>query len=258
MPAKRSQSATRVLTLLETIAEHQPIGVRALAKLLDEDKSAIHRGLVTLADSGWIRMTGEPPVGWELTAHILAVAYTAHGGIDLRRRARAALERLRDATNETVLLVLPDVDRFVVAEVIESRQSLRIVPDLGDTVPIRRTATGLAVLPYLSPERQEELLGGKPDRPLLDNFARTRARGYSISEGEIYSLATNLASAIFDFDEQPIGAVVVCGPRERLTRLVCRAIGEMLVQTARELTRSRRRGKTAIPENTGRSAASRI
>ena len=241
MPAKRSHSATRVLTLLETIAEHQPIGVRALARLLDEDKSAIHRGLVTLADSGWIRMTGEPPVGWELTAHILAVAYAAHGGIDLRRRARAALERLRDATNETVLLVLPDVDRFVVAEVIESRQSLRIVPDLGDTVPIRRTATGLAVLPYLSPERQEELLGGKPDRPLLDNFARTRARGYSMSEGEIYPLATNLASAIFDFDEQPIGAAVVCGPRERLTKPVCKVIGEMLVQTARELSRSRQK-----------------
>ena len=70
MPAKRSHSAARVLTLLETVAEHQPIGVRALAKLLDEDKSAVHRGLVTLADSGWIRMTGEPPVGWELTKPI--------------------------------------------------------------------------------------------------------------------------------------------------------------------------------------------
>jgi IclR family acetate operon transcriptional repressor len=258
MPAKRSHSATRVLTLLEAIAEHQPIGVRALAKLLDEDKSAVHRGLVTLADSGWIRMTGEPPVRWELTAHILAVAYAAHGGIDLRRRARAALERLRDATNETVLLVLPDLHRFVVAEVIESRQSLRIVPDLGDTVPIRHTATGLAVLPYLSPERQEELLGGKPDRQLLDNFARTCTRGYSVSEGEINPLATNLASPIFDFDEQPIGAVVVCGPRERLTRPVCRAIGGMLIQTARELTRSRQREKTAIRESTGRTEASRI
>ncbi len=239
MPAKRSHSATRVLTLLETIAEHQPIGVRALAKLLDEDKSAVHRGLVTLADSGWIRMTDGPAVGWELTAHILAVAYTAHGGIDLRRRARPALERLRDATNETVLLVLPDVRRFVVAEVIESRQSLRIVPDLGDTVPVRRTATGLAVLPYLSPERQEELLGSKPDRQLLDHFAKTRDRGYSVSEGEIYPLAANIASAIVDFDGQPMGAVVVCGPRERLTKSVCKTIGEMVAQTARGLTRSR-------------------
>ncbi len=238
MPVKRSHSAARVLTLLETIADQQPIGVRALARLLDEDKSSVHRALLTLADSGWIRTTSEPPVRWEVTARILAVAHAAHGGNDFRKRARPALERLRDETNETVLLVLPDVRSFVVADVIESRQILRVVLQVGNAVSARKTATGRALLPFMNPERQVELLGSEPDRQLLDGFAQTRARGYAVSEGEVDPATTNLAAPIFDFNEQPLGAVVVSGPRERLTESVNRTIAEKLVRTARELSRS--------------------
>jgi IclR family transcriptional regulator, acetate operon repressor len=238
MSVKRSNSAARVLTLLETIADHQPIGVRALARLLDEDKSAIHRALMTLADNGWIRTTSEPPIRWEVTAHVLAVAHAAHGGNDLRKRARPALERLRDDTNETVLLVLPDMRRFVVADVIESRQMLRVVLQVGNTVSAVNTATGRAVLPFLDAKRQTELLGSEPDQLLLDRFAQTRARGYAISEGEINPATTNLGAPIFDFHQQPMGAVVVSGPRERLTKSSIKPIAEKLMQTARELSLS--------------------
>jgi IclR family acetate operon transcriptional repressor len=227
-----------VLTLLETIANHQPMGVRALAKLLNQDKSAVHRALMTLADQGWIRTTSQPPVRWELTAHILAVAHAASGGSDLRGRARPVLERLRDESNETVLLVLPDVRSFVIADVIESRQILRMVPHVGNVVSAKNTATGRAVLPFVDFKRQAELLGAEPDRQLLGSFAQTRARGYAISEGEINPAATNLAAPIFDFNEQPMGAVVVSGPRERLTRPAHKKIGEMIVRAARELSRS--------------------
>jgi len=238
MPVKRSHSAARVLTVLETIANHQPMGVRALAKLLNEDKSTVHRALLTLADHGWIRASSEPPVRWEITAHILAVAHAAHGGSDLRARARPVLERLRDESNETVLLVLPDVDRFVIADVIESRQELRMVPDIGNAVTVKNTATGRAVLPFLDSRRQAQLLGLEPDRHMLNSFAQTRARGYAISEGEINPAATNLAAAIFDFNGRPMGVVVVVGPRERLTKAIQKNMGEMMVRAARELSRS--------------------
>jgi DNA-binding IclR family transcriptional regulator len=238
MPVKRSHSAARVLTVLETVATHQPIGVRALAKVLDEDKSAIQRALMTLADRGWIRPTDEPPVRWEVTAHILAVAHAAHGGNDLRRRARPALERLRDETNETVLLVLPDVHNFVVADVIESRQVLRTVPEVGHIVPMRNTATARAVLPFMNEARQIELLGAAPDRQLLAGFVQARQRGFAVSEGEVNPQSTNVAAPIFDFDGQPMGAVVVSGPRERLTRPVQKKIAELIVRTTGDLSRS--------------------
>lgn len=237
MSVKRSHSGSRVLTVLEAIASHQPIGVRALARLLDEDKSAVQRALVTLADEGWIRALSEPPMRWEVSDHILAVAYAAHGSDDLRRRARPALERLRDETRETVLLVVPDVKSFVIADVIESRQMLRMVPHIGYLVAARNTASARALLPFMEAERQIALLGAEPERELLDDFELTRARGYAISAGEINPLATNLAAPIFNFDGRPAGAVLVCAPSERLTPSLYDAVGTILIRVAQELSR---------------------
>lgn len=238
MPVKRSHSATRVLKLLEAVAEQQPIGVRALARLLDEDPSAIQRALMTLADNGWISATRESPVRWEVTAHILAVAHAAHGGNDLRKRARPALERLRDETNETVLLALPDVRGFVVADVIESQQILRVVLQVGTAIGATKTATGRALLPFLDSRRQVALLGSMPDRQMSESFERTRARGYATSEGEVNPATTSLAAPIFDFAGQPIAAVVVSGPRERLTKPINKMIAEKLVRASREVSQS--------------------
>jgi IclR family acetate operon transcriptional repressor len=214
------------------------MGVRALARLLDEDTSAIQRGLMTLADQGWIAATREAPARWEVTAHILAVAHAAHGGNDLRKRARPTLERLRDVTKETVLLVLPDVRGFVVADVVESPQILRVVLQVGTRVSPKHTATGRALLPFLDAKRQTELLGSVPDRETSEYFALTRAHGYAISEGEVDPATTNLAAPIFDFGAQAIAAIVVSGPRERLTKSTNRIIADKLVRAAKELSQS--------------------
>lgn len=236
MSVKRSQSGSRVLTVLETIASHQPIGVRALARLLEEDKSAIQRALMTLAHAGWIRATREPPARWEVTAHILTVAHAAMGSNDLRRRARPILDQLRDDSGETVLLTVPDIRSFVVVDVIESRQMLRMVPPPGTVVCAHNTATGRATLPFMGSERQAELLGAAPTEALLESFELTKQRGYAVSVGEINIAATNIAAPIFDFEGQIAGAAVICAPKERLTEANLEPIAKMVVRAAQEIS----------------------
>lgn len=238
MSVKRSHSGSRVLAVLEAIAGHQPVGVRALARVLDADKSAIQRALMTLADEGWIRTTSEPPVRWELSPRILAVAHAAQGSSDLRRRARPLLERLRDDTGETALLVVPDLQNFVIADVVESRQILRMVPQVGTRVAALDTATGRAVLPFMDAARQLSLLGAAPDARSQALFEKTRVQGYAVSDGEINLAAANIAAPVFDFDGSAAGAVVVTGPRERLTTARHEAIGKSVQRAAQELSRS--------------------
>jgi IclR family acetate operon transcriptional repressor len=168
MGVKRIQSAARVLTALEGIARHQPIGVSALARELNDDKSAVQRAIMTLADEGWIRAAPGTPVKWELTAHIHAVAHMGHGSDNLRQRARPALRALRDEFDETVLLTVPDVNKLVLIEVIESNQMLRYVAPIGLSIDARDTAAGRAILPYMTIERQTELLGSPPDEALIE------------------------------------------------------------------------------------------
>jgi IclR family acetate operon transcriptional repressor len=222
---------------LEGIAQHQPVGVSDLARLLDEDKSAIQRDIMTLVDAGWVGGASGAPGKWQLTAHILAVAHMGAVSNDLRQRARSALEALRDASGETVLLTVPDISRFVVIDALESRHMLRTVPRIGLSVPVRGSATSRAVLPYLKREQQIEFLGKPPDARLLADFAATLKRGYSISVGDVVEGSTNIAAPIIERDGYPVGAVVVSGPSERLTAMRHRKIGDLVLQTARGLSR---------------------
>jgi len=237
VPVKRSQSASRVLTVLEGIARQQPVGVSDLARVLDADKSAVQRAIMTLADAGWIGSASGTPGKWQLTAHILALAHMGTVSNDLRQRARSALEALRDASGETVLLTVPDIRRFVVIDALESRQMLRTVPHIGLSVPVRGSATSRAVLPYMSREQQVEFLGKAPDTRLLADFAATLKNGYAVSDGDVLQGSVNIAAPILEMDGYPVGAVVVSGPSERLTAARHRKIGDMVLRTARALSR---------------------
>lgn len=237
MAVKRSQSASRVLSALETIAGHQPIGVSALARLMEADKSAVQRAIMTLADEGWIRIAPGTPTRWELTPHILAVAHLPHSTNDLRQRARAALESLRDNVGETVLLSVPDIHHFVVIDALESRHLLRMVMPAGTLAPVRNSASGRAFLPYLAPEARRELLGEEPDQALLEDFALCRERGYSISGGDIASGTTSLAAPIFELNGDPVGVVVVTGPSDRITPDHHPHVGTLVAETARSISR---------------------
>jgi len=237
MAVKRSESAVRVLTALETIARHQPIGVTDLARKLESDKSAAQRALMTLADTGWIQPSPELPSKWILTAHILSVAHAARMNSDLVQRARRVLEALRDDSGESILLTVPDIRRFVVVDALESRQMLRTVPNIGLTVPVRHSATSRAVMPYLDPETRNEMLGKAPDDELLAEYAATRQQGYAVSAGDIIASSTNIAAPVFETDGRPVAAIVISAPSERLHAGKHAEYGAMVLSAARQLSR---------------------
>jgi IclR family acetate operon transcriptional repressor len=223
--------------VLEAIAAHSPIGVSALARLLDTDKNAVQRAIVTLAEAGWIAAAPGPTTRWELTAHIFAVAQLGHRKNDLRTRAKKELERLRDETGETALLTLADMRNFIVADVVASAHVLNASPSIGAIASPRDSATGRAVLPFLSPEQQVALLGTAPDPEFSEQLQATRRRGYSLVVGGPIEGVTSIAAAIFEIDGRPIGAVVVAGPSERLSAEHHARIGGLVAGAARTLSR---------------------
>jgi IclR family acetate operon transcriptional repressor len=223
--------------VLEAIAAHSPIGVSALARLLDTDKNAVQRAIVTLAEAGWIAAAPGPTTRWELTAHIFAVAQMGHRKNDLRTRAKKELERLRDETGETALLTLADMRNFIVADVVASPHVLNASPSIGAITSPRDSATGRAVLPFLDPETQVALLGAAPDPELAEQLQATRRRGYSLVVGGPIEGVTSIAAAIFEIDGRPIGAVVVAGPTERISAEHQARIGGLVAAAARTLSR---------------------
>ena len=240
--------------MLEAIAAHQPIGVSELARRLGLDKNAVQRAIVTLVETGWIGAATGRVKGWELTAHIFAVAYLSHSKNDLRLRAKSVLDALRNDTGETALLTVPDLQHFIVADVFESRQVLRTTPSIGTIVPARGSATGLAVLPYLSEQRQEEMLEGAPDAELQEMLELTLERGYSVMTNIPVLGVTSIAAPVFEADGTPRAAVVVISPAERMPVERQAPVGEQVRRAAQILSY----GVPAQQRRTGGASSGRV
>lgn len=236
MAVKRIQSAARVLTVLETIAQNQPLGVSELSRLLNDDKSAIQRAVMTLADEGWIRQTTNTPIKWELTSRIQNIARAVYDSSHIRHRARPFLVALRDEFNETALLTVAENHLLILADVAESGRLLRYVPPIGMTIDPRDSAAGRAILPYCTADAQSRLLGGAADAELLDIFQKNRKRGYALSHGLLSSETSSVAAPILNDKGQAIAALVLSGPVARLTDDLQVKMGESLKKAAKLLS----------------------
>lgn len=232
MSVKSSQSALRMLKVFERLARMQPVGLTALARTLDTDKSALQRDLATLAEAGWIQPARNDARAWELSHQLLVLARQPHSSKLLGEQLRPLLERLHDLTGETVYVAVPHHDRFVVIQAIESPHLLRVVPPVGLIVPARGSATGKAFMALLNHADREHLFAGTLPPEISDELDQVRALGYSVSDGELVPGSTSFAAAFTDQTGQPAGTLVVTGSTDRIKRAQWPVIGRHLIDGA--------------------------
>src|SRR3954463_2061196 len=147
-----SRTAARTLDLMEHVARAPaPAGLIELADASGLDKSTAARLLAFLAerelvtrDSGTRRYAAGPA--------LLGLGAAALRRSDLRVGARPYLERLRDATGETVTLHVRVADDFVCVDGVESPFPIRRAMPLGETLPLHLGSTGKAILAFLPSE----------------------------------------------------------------------------------------------------------
>lgn len=236
MAVKPLSSLQRALSVLEAIAEHQPIGVAALARLLNEDKSALQRVLVTLDRCGWIRSTGDGVTRWELSARPLAVAGQAQRRSGLASLARPVMHDLRDATGETVTLAVPDIDRIVAIDVVESHHMVRSAPRIGMVFPAESSAAGLALFVHLDDDDVRSFVADADEPQFRSDLEATRRRGWSLNAGAVDLNSTSIGAAVLDSAERPVAAIVVSAPSERLTEQQYDKVGRLVVEAANALS----------------------
>jgi IclR family transcriptional regulator, acetate operon repressor len=232
MAVKPLQSLQRALSVIEAIAAHQPVGVAALGRLLDEDKSAVQRVLVTLQASGWIRPVGGEVTRWELSSTPLVVATQAQQRSGTLARARPVLEDLRDRTGETIIWAVPDARRIVAVDVVESRQLVRTAPHIGMVMPVDASAAALAIFAHLDGEDLARYGAPIEDPTFCRELADARARGWSLNAGAVNARATSIGAAVLDAGARPVAAVVVSAPSDRLVAAQFDEVAELVLDAA--------------------------
>ena len=149
-----------------------------------------------------------------------ATAATTH----VRQTLTATMERVAQATGETVHVgVLEGADvRFV--DVVESQPALRVSGRVGTVAPLHTTSMGKAMLATMTDEQIMALLpelGGITPRTitkrdvLMQEVRRTRGRGYAVNREESEAVVTPVGVALTLREYGLVGAMSVATPTIR-------------------------------------------
>jgi DNA-binding IclR family transcriptional regulator len=230
--------------VLEALSRaRHPSRVSALAVELGLQKSTVHRILGELIELGYAAK--DPDSGlyrptlrtWELGTAVLA-------DLPVKQVAGTALQQLHERTGETVSLVVRDGDDALYLDKILSPRAIRFTTRVGSRLPLPLTAGGRALL-AASPDGEAVArrlaargdLGTRLDADrLVGELADIRAQGVAVATG-VPGLV-GIAAAVLDRDGEPVAALTVSAPAERLTTEQQPAVIEAVQSTAAHLAAS--------------------
>jgi IclR family acetate operon transcriptional repressor len=136
----------------------------------------------------------------------------------LHRIALPHMQRLREATGETInLTVLVGAEARIVATV-ESARVLRVGDRVGRTLPAEDSSGGRAMLAALPPR---EVAARYPEADLLRlrrDLAVVRRRGYAVNDQQTEAGLTAIGRAVVDASGMPVAALAIAMPAIRFDR----------------------------------------
>lgn len=236
------RNVLNTLRVLEEVAARQPVGVGELARLLEMPKSTVQRALHTLNTAGWIRPAVGEVTRWRVTTKALDVGRHASGDLGLREAAVPVMEELRTRTEETIHLTVPEGDRAVLIERLETSKPVRISMVLGHALPLHASANGKAMLATGPATVVDELIAQGLARytqttitdpaELRAELAAIRHRGYAINNGEWRPDVGSVAAAVLAGPGEPIASLSVNVPVGRLSETAQLRYGDAVREAA--------------------------
>jgi IclR family KDG regulon transcriptional repressor len=193
--AQPVKSADRTLDIFELLAaDPNGLTVSEISQRLGLARSSTHGLVHTLHARGYLMQDGSGR--FHLGAGLIQLGLNVVDRLELRVAARGPLERLVAATHDTALLVVPDRgDLLYVDKILSDARDVRTDPRVSSRRPLQCSSLGKALLAALDDRAVEELIDSIgleqateysiADRDvLMEDLARTRARGYSVDAQE--------------------------------------------------------------------------
>lgn len=224
-PVRAVQRAALILDALANT--DKPASLGALSNATGLHKTTVWRLLATLTGQGLARYVPEAE-GYALGARLLALGEQARTQMLPGPVAHSVLTKLRDRTNETTHLAVPDGAAMVYLEKVESRQTVRIASYVGARLRLHSTSLGKAYLAFQPERTLSELLDEIELEPVTDRtitdlpelrteLQRTRERGYALDDRENEPEMRCIGAPVLGPDGSALAAVSVSAPSSRLT-----------------------------------------
>ncbi|MBO6541103.1 MAG: IclR family transcriptional regulator [Rhizobiaceae bacterium] len=199
----------------------------AVMKDVGLPRTTCFRYLQTLAEAGYLfydRSTDRYGLGSRFRG-IVQADQDLHS---LRLIARSQMLLLEQEYEETINLGILAGAEVVYVEIVEARRSLRIQGRIGDRHPAHSTALGKAILSHLSDDEVRVRLNNRLDirtsrtmtkiDEIISSLQRFKRQGFATEFEENEESAVCVASAILNSEEQPVAAISLSAPKQRLSR----------------------------------------
>ncbi len=168
--------------------------------------------------------------------------------LDERQAALPVMERIHEATGETIFLCVRRGDEAVCIERIDGLRVQSLVLQLGGSLPLHAGAAPRALLAWEPRESWEAYVAGAPElhrytdrtpatrEELFAELEPTLRQGYAMSDEDVTSGIGSLAVPIFDYSGAVRCAISVGGLRELLLEERRNEVVELLIEGAREIS----------------------
>lgn len=215
----------RVIDIFEAFqGSQQPLSLTELAEAVDVPKSTCHAIVSTLVARGYLYTLSRPRALYP-TRRMYDVMHDISANDPFIKRAMPVLERLRDATRETIILGKRQGDSVIYLQVVEGLNSIRYSAKPGEFKPLHSSSIGKALLgslkePELRTWLKERKLQAVTNATKVDHEAlvqdvlASRKLGYFVTRGENVSDVWAVAAFINVHGETL--AVAVAGPQHRI------------------------------------------
>lgn len=232
------QSADRIFSILEKLADNGPMRIIDLSETLQLHKSTVHRLLASLMSMGYV-IQNEQSGSYALTYKLVELSGKILQNTDILNLVRPIAERLSRASDETVHFVKRTGCSVLYLEKLESQsvksRSVRLTSQIGLTRPMYCSAVGKAILAELDDSEVDAIWSDseiikKTDytitslKLLKKELKLTHERGYALDNEENELGIRCIAVPVFNFNNEPEYALSISSllgrmPDERLEEL---------------------------------------
>ncbi len=218
------KSDETLLEILEALRSRERATLSTIADDVGVSKSTVHRHLTTLRNRRFITKTDDKYV---LGLEFLRFGGAARERFSFHRQSKEIVQQIADQTGEFVGFLVEDqgIGTFLYCEI--GTEGVPSEARVGQNLYLHQSASGKAILAYLSEDRREAILDehGLPaatDNTITDReelrseLAEIRDRGYAIVREEYVEGLKAIATPAFSPEDNVIGSLVVAGPSHRM------------------------------------------
>lgn len=224
-----ARSPTRLLKIFETLAQsNKGMTLTELCHALASPKSSLLSLLRLLVNVKYLTLEGNR---YQLGPAIFQLSMQVLGGRSYTSLARIFLEELAEKSDETTFLTSIDREKqtAIYDDVIESRQAVRYVVDIGTSRPLYASAASQLLLAFQEAEWIEAYLATGPfinpvSGKMIDTqefqkqLNKIRTQGYSVSFSQAVKGAAGIAAPIMNTKGQVSHALLIAAPQDRLKK----------------------------------------